>query len=381
MSITVGDKEYRNLPEQVEKNANDIARLFALFGGLGTIMRYCGSVATYADLPDADDPDLQTGDVYNVIDTGSNYAWDGEAWDEFGTSVDLSNYPTLNGDNTFTGTNLFNNGVYFSTEQYEEEYIAVTNSYFTFQTYMDDFLFKGGNLLSETGGGYSLGDSTHAWTDLYLSGKINPNSSTYGLTIPDTSAFTADSELLDSASAQTISGVKTFSNGIVLNGSITRYVGNNDRGLRWGTSALYCPTAPSYRFGNMGGFEWGHIVCQNLIATQGLKRGDGTYKLTLPDTTSWTANKEISTTKLYRHAIALTLSGSNAGTMYLTNNSSTSITDVNDIATAYGNAVAAYYFYSNTKKGAILDAGLGYLDLKGSQELFDAITSDTITEL
>ena len=49
-----------------------------------------GSVETYDDLLEIENP--QIGDVYNVIDTGVNYVWDGERWDELGSIVDLSNY-------------------------------------------------------------------------------------------------------------------------------------------------------------------------------------------------------------------------------------------------------------------------------------------------
>lgn len=89
MAITVGDKTYRNLPEQVEENANNIEWLKQTISEFGNVMRYCGSVATYADLP-ADDN--RVGDVYNVLDTGNNYAWDGEAWDEISSIVDLTGY-------------------------------------------------------------------------------------------------------------------------------------------------------------------------------------------------------------------------------------------------------------------------------------------------
>ena len=43
-----------------------------------------GSVATYTDLPSESN---KQGDVYNVLDTGKNYAWDGEAWDDIGGAV------------------------------------------------------------------------------------------------------------------------------------------------------------------------------------------------------------------------------------------------------------------------------------------------------
>lgn len=45
-----------------------------------------GSVATYADLP----ANPTKGDVYDVQDTGMNYAWTGTAWDALGQLVDTS---------------------------------------------------------------------------------------------------------------------------------------------------------------------------------------------------------------------------------------------------------------------------------------------------
>lgn len=91
MAIEVDGKTYRNLPEQVEENANNIQWLLETIQSFGNVMRYCGSVATYDDLPTEDN---KVGDVYNVIDTGNNYAWDGEGWDEISSIVDLSGYVT-----------------------------------------------------------------------------------------------------------------------------------------------------------------------------------------------------------------------------------------------------------------------------------------------
>ena len=87
--IEVGDKTYRNLPEQVEENAKNIEDLKAIISAFGNVMRYCGSVDTYDDLPTEGN---RVGDVWNVLDTGNNYAWDGEAWDEISSIVDLTGY-------------------------------------------------------------------------------------------------------------------------------------------------------------------------------------------------------------------------------------------------------------------------------------------------
>ena len=58
---------------------------------IGHALIYRGSVATYADLPSSDQ---KIGDMYNVLADGSNYAWDGTAWDALSGIVDLSAYRT-----------------------------------------------------------------------------------------------------------------------------------------------------------------------------------------------------------------------------------------------------------------------------------------------
>ena len=58
---------------------------------LSTVYKYKGSVATYEELPSANN---EVGDVYNVETDGMNYAWDGTTWDKLGVTVDLSNYYT-----------------------------------------------------------------------------------------------------------------------------------------------------------------------------------------------------------------------------------------------------------------------------------------------
>lgn len=50
--------------------------------GLAGVYKYKGSVATYADLANIQNPDV--GDTYNVEDTGDNYAWSGTEWDQLG---------------------------------------------------------------------------------------------------------------------------------------------------------------------------------------------------------------------------------------------------------------------------------------------------------
>lgn len=58
---------------------------------VSSVYKYKGSVANYEALPKEDNV---IGDVYNVEDTGANYAWNGTAWDKLSETVDLTNYIT-----------------------------------------------------------------------------------------------------------------------------------------------------------------------------------------------------------------------------------------------------------------------------------------------
>lgn len=72
---------------------------------ISSVYRYKGSVETKADLPSEN---LTEGDVYNVKDTGDNYAWVAPVgefagfWDKLAGDIDLSSYATLNNPE-FTG--------------------------------------------------------------------------------------------------------------------------------------------------------------------------------------------------------------------------------------------------------------------------------------
>lgn len=55
------------------------------------VMHYKGTKASYSALPTTDNV---LGDVWNVTDTGKNYAWNGTSWDELSGVTDLSAYLT-----------------------------------------------------------------------------------------------------------------------------------------------------------------------------------------------------------------------------------------------------------------------------------------------
>lgn len=62
------------------------ASTYALKSDISSVYKYKGSVATYSALPS----NAESGDVYNVEDSGMNYAWTGTVWDALGSSFDIT---------------------------------------------------------------------------------------------------------------------------------------------------------------------------------------------------------------------------------------------------------------------------------------------------
>lgn len=60
---------------------------------VSSVYRFKGSVATYSALPTENNT---VGDVWNVEDSGANYAWTGTAWDKLSETIDLTPYLTKN---------------------------------------------------------------------------------------------------------------------------------------------------------------------------------------------------------------------------------------------------------------------------------------------
>ena len=58
---------------------------------VSSVYRVRGSVEDYAHLPSSDQV---VGDVWNILDSGSNYVWDGTIWDKLSETIDLTPYLT-----------------------------------------------------------------------------------------------------------------------------------------------------------------------------------------------------------------------------------------------------------------------------------------------
>ena len=76
-------------PSKTSDLTNDSGYLTA--SDIASVMTYKGTKANYAALPASGNT---TGDVWHLTGTGAEWAWDGSAWQELGTAIDLSNYLT-----------------------------------------------------------------------------------------------------------------------------------------------------------------------------------------------------------------------------------------------------------------------------------------------
>ena len=79
-------------------NATETYTKSEIDGKLTGAMHFKGTKASASALPSTGNT---TGDMWNVTDTGANYAWDGSAWDKLSENIDLSgvvpNTRTVNG--------------------------------------------------------------------------------------------------------------------------------------------------------------------------------------------------------------------------------------------------------------------------------------------
>ena len=72
--------------EKSKLSAFGAANTYALKSDITSMYKYKGSKASLSALPTTGNT---VGDVYNVEDTGMNYAWTGEAWDALGQAFEI----------------------------------------------------------------------------------------------------------------------------------------------------------------------------------------------------------------------------------------------------------------------------------------------------
>lgn len=161
------------------------------------VYQFRGSVDTYSSLPSTD---LEVGDTYNVLDTGKNYAWDGEEWDEVAGIISTAGFvtiggtQTISGNKTFTGDDEFTQSLKVSQLNPGEFDLILDKTGGTFRPKTDSTTYKS-----------DLGSEDYRWGDIWFTGKLKDGVKEFGLDdIP------VNSELVHKTGAETITGTKTF---------------------------------------------------------------------------------------------------------------------------------------------------------------------------
>ena len=242
--------------------------------------------------------DVKIGDIILVTETNVPDRWVslfnfelGEAYIEISkmesTKVDLTNYATLNTEQTFSAMKTFGaGGIQFSASAVNGNYRVVSTDNSTL------------SILYYDNGVSSIAIKVDSSGNTTFGGKFNPNSSGYGLTLPSTTSLTADSEIVDTASTQTISGVKTFSevklgsNWSIKEENASLILSNFSQNYYYSLFRTnISPQTSNYSSLGTRTTKWKDLHLSNLI-----NPNSNNYGLSLPSTTSWTANKEIATT-------------------------------------------------------------------------------------
>lgn len=172
--LSFGNKEFRNLQEQVLKNAQDIETLKG---------RENLQIVIVEELPEEGNPnyiylvpnnDEEESNVYN------EYIWlaDSEEYEKIGgVSIDLTNYVTTDTEQTVTGSKTFSDVTTF-TDDVNVSKITTSSGNLNLSSASGEIVcecfFK-----PSTNNALDLGTSALNWKDLYLSGKVCAYDSSY----------------------------------------------------------------------------------------------------------------------------------------------------------------------------------------------------------
>lgn len=77
------------MPSEYVKSSTFEAYKQEVESKISAVYRFKGSVSSYNTLPSSGN---ENGDVWNVLDTGANYAWTDFGWDKLSETIDLSGY-------------------------------------------------------------------------------------------------------------------------------------------------------------------------------------------------------------------------------------------------------------------------------------------------
>jgi hypothetical protein len=170
--LNFGNKEFRNLQEQVLKNAQDIETLKG---------REDLQIVIVNELPEVGNPNyiyLVAKDDGEQPDIYDEYIWleDEERYEKIGgVSIDLTHYVTLDTEQTISSSKTLASPLYFNTGAENETTWSIqkqTNQLDIYQGSNRNYILQGGAFLPVNTNGVDLGSSSRNWKDMYLSGRL-----------------------------------------------------------------------------------------------------------------------------------------------------------------------------------------------------------------
>ena len=186
--LNFGNKEFRNLQEQVLQNARDIATL----KGVENL-----KIVIVEELPETGNPNYiylvpnEDGEESNVY---NEYIWlaDEEAYEQIGAvNIDLTNYVTTDTDQTISGNKTISGNLYFGSNNAR----IYSNSGILTAYGGNDGVFQINSLIQSyairpnTNNTYDLGSSALKWKDFYLNGFAHFGSSDFNFGIFDANTW------------------------------------------------------------------------------------------------------------------------------------------------------------------------------------------------
>lgn len=171
--LNFGNKEFRNLQEQVLKNAQDIETLKG---------RENLQIVIVEELPEEGNPNyiyLVPNDEGEGTNVYEEYIWlaEDETYEKIGAiDIDLTNYVTLNSAQTITGIKTvaeldFNAGGSGENTWSIQKDAASQLGIYSGTTKI--YNIQGGVFVSMTAGGADLGSNSRRWKDFYINGIID----------------------------------------------------------------------------------------------------------------------------------------------------------------------------------------------------------------
>lgn len=178
-------KTARNIQDQVKFLTEKLKDLYAAFNQSGL-----KKIEIVEELPEVGKPDVlyllpvETPDDNNYYE---EYLWLDDQWELIGTTqIDLSNYVTLDGEQTITGKKTFKDRFDLKSSSENHSYTVVGDTNGSLYFYVDAIAkaligndFKTNSVIPLSNNSASLGSGSYMWANAYVAGKINFDANGY----------------------------------------------------------------------------------------------------------------------------------------------------------------------------------------------------------